>query len=157
MIPRRLVLTALMAAVAGFSIFGIVVWRATDIERVGADSAEQRFAAVRDSVGVDQPILSVGGGGKFVRRPPPDPAVPVTAPRTLHVMAYRGPQRGLVQVSVPFWFMRLKMPAVNFVLRDTDVDLRELGVTPDELALYGPSVVIEETRANGDRVLVWIR
>lgn len=43
------------------------------------------------------------------------------------------------------------------VWRSTEVELRDLGLTPGELARYGPAVVIEETRANGDRVLIWTR
>jgi hypothetical protein len=154
---QRLALIILLCAATGFAVFGLMVWRNTDVERVGAAGAERRFAAVRDSLMTDPPILTVRGDGSLVRRPPPDPSIPVRALSTLHVMAYRGPQRGLVTVSVPFWFLRLKMPAVNFALRATDVDLGALGLTPDELSLYGPSVVVGQVRGNGDRVLVWTR
>ena len=76
-------------------------------------------------------------------------------PSTLHALAYRVPEQRLVHAIVPFWFLKIKGRAVQYALRDTGVDLKRLGVTPGDLEQYGAGVVLDEARANGDRLLVW--
>ena len=71
------------------------------------------------------------------------------------LLAYRAAEQRLVRVDVPFWFLKMKGPAVQYSLRGTGVDLERLGVTAAELEGYGASVVLDESRHNGDRVLVW--
>ena len=62
------------------------------------------------------------------------------------------PEQRLVHAIVPFWFLKMKGPAVQYALRDTGVDLKRLGVTPGDLEQYGAGVVLDEARANGDRL-----
>jgi hypothetical protein len=49
----------------------------------------------------------------------------------------------------------LKGPAIQFALRGTEIDLKELGVSAADLESHGPGLVLDETSANGDRLLVW--
>lgn len=90
----------------------------------------------------------------MTRRQPPErnQAAP---PTRLRVLAYRTPQQRLVQADVPFWFLRLKGPAVQYALRGTGLDLEQLGVSPADLERYGICLLLDETRTNGDRLLVW--
>jgi hypothetical protein len=60
-----------------------------------------------------------------------------------------------VRANVPFWFFKLKGPAIQLVLRGTEIDLKKLGVTAADLESHGPGLVLDEIRSNGDRVLVW--
>jgi hypothetical protein len=60
-----------------------------------------------------------------------------------------------VSAEVPFWFFRLKGPAAHLALRDTGFDLERLGLTPADLSRHGPSIVIDSSRDNADRLLVW--
>jgi hypothetical protein len=95
----------------------------------------------------------VGAGRTLTRRPPPTiRASPVSV---LRVLAYRIPEQRLVRAAVPFWFLKVKGPAVQYALRDTGLDLDRLGITASDLEQYGPAVVFDETRHNGDRLLVW--
>ena len=77
-------------------------------------------------------------------------AADTTAP-----LAYRVAEQRLVRADVPFWLLKAKGPAVQYSLRGTGVDLERLGVTPADLQRYGASVVLDESRENGDRLLVW--
>jgi hypothetical protein len=79
----------------------------------------------------------------------------VGAPSQLHALAYHASNRRLVRADVPFWFLKAKGPAVQYSLRGTGLDLQRLGVTPGDLQRYGPSFVLDETRTNGERLLVW--
>jgi hypothetical protein len=70
-------------------------------------------------------------------------------------MAYHAGTRRLVTADVALWFLKLKGPAAQIALRDTGFDLERLGLTAAELARHGPAVLVDSTRANGDRLLAW--
>jgi hypothetical protein len=71
------------------------------------------------------------------------------------VLAYQAGEQRLVAADVPFWFFRLKGPAAQYALSGTGLDLKRLGITAADLERHGPAVVIDHTRPNGDRLLVW--
>jgi hypothetical protein len=152
---RRVLAFLGLGAVFGFTVFGFMVARVTHVERLGPDIALARFEAARDSLGtLRRPLTVVDGQAR--RSAEIDSVIAeVDPPETLRVMAYRGSQEGLVEVSIPLWFLRLKAPVVDYLLRDTGWSLRELGLSPDDLQRSGRAVVIDEQRANGDRILVW--
>jgi hypothetical protein len=71
------------------------------------------------------------------------------------VLAYRADAERLVRADLPFWFVKMKGTAVQYALGDTGLDLGALGIDPVELERYGPCLILDQTRANGDRLLVW--
>ena len=150
---RRLFILVGIAAAIGFSVFGLMVYRATEIDRVPAVVSDSRFLAIQDSLALAPPIFTTVDGG-LARRPLPT-SPPDHRPSSLHVLVYRSAQEGLVHTRVPFWFIRLKMPALRFALRETGVDFENFAITRGELARYGPSVVYAENHLSGDRVLIW--
>jgi hypothetical protein len=56
---------------------------------------------------------------------------------------------------VPLWFLKLKGPAVQYLVRGTGLDLERLQITAADLERYDASVVIDHVRSNGDHLLVW--
>ena len=147
----RLLAWVALAGAGGIAIFGLLAWRSVAVEQADPDQALGRFTAVRDRFAGTEPMLRVDAAGHVTRRPPP--ADEIAAPRQLHVLAYRRPE--LVRADVPLWFLRAKGPALQYALRGTGVDLKRLGVTAADLQRYGPCLVLDEARANGDRLLVW--
>lgn len=77
------------------------------------------------------------------------------AAKRLYALAYRTSERRLLHAEVPFWFLKVKGPAMQVSLRETGFDLERLGITAAELQRYGPSLVLDETSTNGDTLLVW--
>lgn len=104
--------------------------------------------------GLGEPLLRVEADGRVMRRQL-EPAN-VTAASRLRVLAYRSSLRRVVQADVPFWFLKVKGPAIRMSLRDTGLDLDRLGLTPTELQRYGARLVLDELRPSGDRLLVWM-
>jgi hypothetical protein len=45
--------------------------------------------------------------------------------------------------------------AAQFALRGSGFDMKQLGLTPGHIAGQGPGVILDETTAAGDRLLVW--
>lgn len=142
-----------LCALVGLTVFGLLAWRSVSVEETEPDQALGRFARIRDTFAGTEPILRVYADGRVVRRAAP--GIDAAPPNRLYVLAYRQPERRLVRADVPFWFLRAKGPAVQYSLRGTGLDLKQLGVTPADLQRYGAALVLDETRSNGDRLLVW--
>jgi hypothetical protein len=152
--PTRILLLVLTAAVFGLGVFGIMVSRAVRIERAGPSQALRQFTTVRAALPPGPPVLSLDDAGNVLHRATPRPGSPDPI-RRLGVLAYHASAQRLVSADAAFWFLRIKGPAAQFALRDTGLDLERLGITPADLEQYGPSLVIDWSRANGDRLLVW--
>jgi hypothetical protein len=143
-----------VAALAGIGAFGFVAWQSVTVEEAPLNEALRRFTEIRSRLAGMEPMMQVDASGVVSRRQTPEVSPAMHSTR-LRVLAYRAPQERLVHADAPFWFLKMKGPAVQYSLRDTGLDLERLGVTPAELQQYGVCVVLDETRANGDRVLVW--
>jgi hypothetical protein len=151
---RRVAIVLAAGAAIGLSIFGVLVYRAVTIVQADRGEAARRFAAVRAVLPAGPPVLAIDHAGNVVRRETPRGTTP-PAIRRLRVLVYYAEAQRFVSADVPFWFFRIKGPAVQYALRDTGLDLDRLGVTPDELQRHGPAVVIDHVRPNGDLLLVW--
>jgi hypothetical protein len=109
---------------------------------------------VRAALGQSPPLLTLDESGNVIRRTEPAGAFPVR-PHRLVALTYQSAERRLVSADVPFWFFKLKGPAAQYAVRGTGLDLERLQITAADLERHGPAIVIDHTRANGDRLLVW--
>ncbi len=128
---RRSGVLALVLAVGagvGFTVFGILAYRAVTVEGVDAPEALRRFAAIRATVAGADPLLTLDDAGRVVRRQEP-PASGRARPTRLGVLAYRARDQRLLTADVPFWFFKLKGPAAQFAVRGTGLDLEQLQIT----------------------------
>jgi hypothetical protein len=130
-----------------------MAWRSVSVERAEPDDALRRFSEIRSAFSRLEPILRVEPDGRVVRSK--EPAGEGRPPKQFRVLAYRVEDRRLIQADIPFWFLRTKGPAVRYALRGTGLDFDRLGISPADLARYGPTVVLDETAADGGRLLVW--
>jgi len=151
---RRVLLLLFLGALIGFGIFAVLAWRAVDVERADAPEALRRFTTIRSALGGRPPLLTLDDAGNVVRRAEPPAREPPALSR-MAVLAYQANEQRLVSADVPYWFFRMKTPPTQFLVRGTGLDLERLGITAADLAKFGPSVVIDHARANGDRLLVW--
>jgi hypothetical protein len=152
---RRIVTLLLVAATLGLAGFGYMAWNAVSVERADESDAAQQFRAARATFGSALPMLQTEASGRIVRRPSP-PREETSRLERLRILVYQVRQRRLVRADVPFWFVSLKGPALQYAVRDTGVDLERLGVTAADLRRHGPGPILDETRPNGDSVLVWV-
>jgi hypothetical protein len=147
-------LVLIAGAIVGFSIFGVLAWRAITTEQADLPEALRRFETIRASLGSASPAIEVGPDGTVMRRAEPAHTVPVRLSR-LNALAYQPADRRLIEAKVPFWFFRLKAPAAQYAVRGTGLDLKRLGLTAADLERYGPRVILDQTTAAGNRLLVW--
>jgi hypothetical protein len=151
---RIVLLVIAGSAVAGLVVFGVLVSRAVTVEQAEVPEALRRFAAARLAILDPTPLLVLDAAGHVVRRSDPPSASPGPITR-LKVLAYQAGERRLVSADIPFWFLKLKGPAAQLAVRGTGLDFERLGISPADLERYGPVLVIDHTRAGGDRLLVW--
>jgi hypothetical protein len=137
----------------GLGLAGYLAWRSVSVQPATASDALRRFSEVRGAFALNEPLLHIDAAGAVTRRAPTDSRAP--PPKRFMVLAYRAQAERLVRADLPFWFVRVKGTAAQFLLRDTGLDLGSLGISPAELEHYGPCLILDQTRANGDRLLVW--
>jgi hypothetical protein len=150
----RILLILLAGAIIGWGIFGVLVWRAVEIEEADESQALRRFHAVRTALPSEPPLLDLDPAGDVIRGAPTG-AAPDGTLASLSALAYQPRERRLVHARMPFWFFTLKAPAAEYVFRGTGLDLKRLGVTAEELRRHGPAIVIDHVYADGRRLLVW--
>ena len=107
---KRLLVGFVVVAALGLSVFAFTVSRVTSVERLAEEEALARFETLRARFDDPIPKITIGDDGEVIAAE----ALDIEAPpvHTLHVLAYRGPLKGLVQVDVPIWILRLKALAV---------------------------------------------
>jgi hypothetical protein len=151
---RRLgILVFVAAAVVGIGISGALVVRSVTVTRMDASGALNNFESIKKRMPGTPPLVARDASGTLVRRRSATTTGP--APTSLHALAYYVDGERLVQADVPMWFFKVKGPAVRYAVRGTGLDLDALNVTATDLEHAGAGVVLDETRSNGDRLLVW--
>jgi hypothetical protein len=151
----RLLLMVLVLAACGLGVSGYLASRAVSVEHANESEAGQQFHAARAAFGSTSPMLQIDASGHVLRAPSP-PRDEGTSLRQLRILVYRVQDERLVRADVPFWVVTLKGPALQYATRGTGVDLDRLGITPADIKRHGPGPILDETRSNGDRVLVWV-
>ena len=118
--------------------------------------AATEFDAVRTRFHGQRPLIELDERGRFLRSNTgrPAPANP-RSPESLCVLAFDPDDHGLVKVTVPFWLLRLKMRHAKIDLGGSSMDLEDLKLTVEDLERLGPALILDQTNAGGDRVLVW--
>jgi hypothetical protein len=150
----RILLILLAGAIVGWGIFGVLVWRAVDVDEADEPQALRRFQAVRATLPATPPLLNLDSEGDVIRRAS-TVGTSDGALESLSALAYEPRERRLVHAVMPFWFFTLKAPAAQYVFRGTGLDLKRLGVTAAELKRHGPAIVIDHVYSDGRRLLVW--
>jgi hypothetical protein len=74
---------------------------------------------------------------------------------TLHVLVFESDERQLARVSLPFWLLRLKSTPIEFGAYASGLDDEGVELRPEDLEKYGPGIILDAARPNGERVLLW--
>ncbi len=150
----RVLLLLAAGALVGLSIFGMLVYRAVQVEQVNPSEALTRFDAARALFVNHVPMLEIDEAGRVVPRAVSE-HTGIHTLKSFHVLAYRRADERLVAARVPFWFFRVKRPAAQFAVRGTGLDLDQLQLSAETLSRHGPGLVLDHLRQNGERLLVW--
>jgi hypothetical protein len=123
---------------------------AFDRRDAGAAMATASFEDVRRRYVGTAPVFGIAAGETVVvrREPPASPPAPV---QRLHLRHWSPDEGGLVDVTLPFWLVRLN-PG-EFSMTADRHGLRE--VTAAQIERYGPTLLVDHESARGGRLLIW--
>jgi len=141
------------AAIVAAGVFAYLAARSITIVQTDRTGAQNNFDDALAGVRSPLPLVRRDPAGRFVRRPRSTSTS--AKPTHLHVLAYYADGNRLVRADLPLWLYKVKGPAAAYALRGTGFDLDALGLTASELQQEGAGVVLDEARANGDRLLAW--
>ncbi|RKZ14199.1 hypothetical protein DRQ53_12080 [bacterium] len=152
---REFLKVVLICAALGFGGFLWFASQLTSVDKIDRSSADMRFRAAREQFTDQTVMLRMDEGGNVVELAPTSlPMFPVI-PTDLVVLAWRGPATGLVEVRIPIWFVRMKGPALEFMLKDTAFEPRRWGLDVESMQARGAGLVLDHYGRGGERVLVW--
>ena len=130
------------------------------VQQTTSSSIAKEFDDVHARFASQKPLIEVDDRGHFVRANTDRPAGS-PKPESLHILAFSAKDDKVVRMSIPFWLLRLKGPGNRITLggradfNGSDFDLRRMNITEEDLERYGPTLIVDHSGANGDRVLVW--
>ncbi|MFQ5767476.1 MAG: hypothetical protein ACE5ID_05770 [Acidobacteriota bacterium] len=155
----RLGVGLLSAGVCGFGIFWLMLSAWTQLDKATEMEAQAAFSeAVARSEG-GTPFLEIPAGGPIVVHREQERASPVKLNR-LHLLVWEPQGRHLLKIDFPFWFVRAKMTRrVNLGTLTTavsgDWQHIDLRVTEEDLERRGPGLILDTSRDDGVRFLLW--
>jgi hypothetical protein len=146
---------ALVAVVGGAFFY---MSRHIETKSATPAAAAREFEAVRSGFSGQKPLIELDRNGRFVRAHTDRPGPPNAAvPDQLRILAFDPSDGRIVQVSVPFWLLRMKAGNATIDLNGSKMDLEDLRLTIHDLERQGPSLIVDHQAPDGDRVLVWSR
>ncbi len=151
----RIALIALAVVLVAVGVTLYSLSNVTTVEEVDAETADTRFATVLEPFDSADALLQRNAEGRWIPSARTDDPTGARLKR-IGVLAYRPDSDQLYRMNIPFWFYRMKGPALEFVLSDTGFDLGDLGIKPKDLQRHGPGLVLAEEQEDGGRIVVWV-
>jgi type II secretory pathway pseudopilin PulG len=143
------------AAVGGTAYF---FYRHVHTEVTPNENAAQRFAEARARFAGQRPLIEIQKDDRALLH---REVIPASGSSTklvsLRVLAYDTHGSKLVNVSIPFWLIRMA-PSHRFSFRDdmgVDFDSERVHITIEDLERRGPGLVLDQADRRGSQVLVW--
>jgi hypothetical protein len=135
----------------------LYIYRHVRAEFVPAEAAEARIAAARARFAGEQALLRIDADGDTVVTGRQDAGASHPPLATLRALAYDPRPRKLVDVSIPFWLLRLAPNGRISFDADSgiDFDAERLHLNVSALEALGPGLVLDHVDQTGLKVLVW--
>jgi hypothetical protein len=155
--PAAILFLGFVLTMLGASAYFMSSW--TMVKSMAPAQAAEEFATVRAVAGGDTPYVEIlpTGSVKIHHEQEGDRRTPL---KVLHVLAWDHERGRLVQVDLPYWFVRLKMSEhMNLGTLTTslagDWEHLDLRISERELELCGPGLLLDESSPGGSRLLLW--
>jgi hypothetical protein len=155
--------------IAGVVILGLVgiglvggtaffIYRHVRAEFIDTDTAESRIDVERERFAGQKPFVEINGDRETViQRRALQPNAAARPLVTLRALAYDPTPRKLVNVSIPFWLLRVLPRGRISILDDSgiDFDTDRLRLTLSDLEALGPGLILDHRDPRGVQILVW--
>ena len=144
-----------MIAVGGIIVAVSVFRNNMTVNETSEADAMQQFEAVRSRYPGQQPLIQlVDGRPQYVaERATQSPSA--TSLSSVHILAYDSDEGKVVTFSLPFWLLRMKSGPIRISAYQQGWDDRGVSFRVEDIEKHGPGIIIDATRPNEGRVLVW--
>lgn len=130
--------------------------RHIDAEAVTPAEAATAFETERARFAEQIPLIELDSHGRFVRAHTEGrEREHAERPAVLHLLAYDPGDGQMVRFRLPFWLLRTRAGRGTVDVNGMRLDLQDLKLTVDDLERYGPTLLVDHQRPDGQRVLVW--
>jgi hypothetical protein len=149
------IVAAGLVAVAGYVIYQQFAFQTTT---TSASSAEDEFAQVAAQFADQKPLLEIRHGEPVLNKQRARAGGHAQPIEALHIMVWQPDERKLLRLNIPFWLLRMtKGRPIRLSGHQDGVegDPVRLNVTTEDLERFGPGLVMDHKKADGERVLVW--
>lgn len=140
--------------IAGAGVY--FVSRHIHVRPTTSANALQTFDTARAVFKSQQPLLELDEF-EHVRAVRPLSDLPSSAvkPTDLHLLVWDTSEDRILNISIPFWVLRLGHQRMKFVDAGHGFDVERLHLDVPELERIGPALVLDFRERAGDRVLIW--
>ena len=152
LVAAIMVVCVAVVALVGASAYFVA--RHVSSAYVETEGADAQFAGVRQRFAGQTPLIALREGGEaIVNRPAPGgEGRPIT---TIHALVYAADERKLVDISLPFWLVRLS-PGDRFsFIEHGDFDHQRIQLSLRDVERHGPGLILDGVDRNHGRVLIW--
>ena len=142
-------------AVGGTAYF---IYRHVHTEFTPQANAEEQFTRARARFAGQEPLIEMRNiGDPVLHRDIKRPAAANGKLASVRVLAYDPHAGKLVNVTIPFWLIRLTPSGKFSFLNDNgiDFDSDRVRLTYEDLERIGPGLVLDQKDRRGSQVLVW--
>jgi hypothetical protein len=143
-----------LIVVAGAGVYFV----ANHVKQQSASSGDalRTFEQARARFGDQKPLVEVDVSDqvKVVRRLQDIPTSS-TKPQTMAILAWNPDEGRVVNITLPFWLLRMGRRKIDLFNGDRNFDLDRLSLDVADLERIGPALVLDMRARNGQRVLVW--
>ena len=137
---------------------GVFTWfssQMTTVEPVHPDSVSLHFSSALSRWDDPTPMRVRDASGHVLHKRYRDQRMVPAAPSDVVILAWRGPEKGLVESRVPIWLLGLSEPLRDWMLRDSKFDPGDWALSVGEIQSAGLGVVVDHVDRDGTRTLVW--
>jgi hypothetical protein len=140
---------------AGFYFFT----RHIQTREASTATATKDFDEVRLRFKGEKALVELDSDGNFVKsNPVARNSRSGAVPEQLNVLAFDADDGGVgrvVHVTIPFWLLRLKTGGGSIDFNGRRMNFEDLRLSVEDLERYGPTLIVDHSSIDGNRVLVW--
>ena len=125
------------------------------VTETSEEAAMREMDDVRAKFPGQQPLIHLVDGKPQLAADRASQAPASASLSTVHVIAFDRDEGNLVNVSLPFWLLRMKSGPIRISAYQQGWDDRGVSFRVEDIEKHGPGIIVDVTRAGEGRVVIW--
>ena len=126
-----------------------------EITETSEEAAMRELDEVRARFPGQQPLIQMVDGQPQLAAERASQSPTQTKLSTVHVIAFDRDEGNLVNVSLPFWLLRMKSGPIRVSAYRQGWDDRGVSFRVEDIEKHGPGIIVDVTQAGEGRVIIW--